>query len=397
MYELPAWHEAFAFTHGRQSINPSPVMFANVYGTYLADQAVRSRLIGVSSYSEGLAADLNMCIMLALASHNCTVTQAVTLYASFFFGASSATNVTQLMLLLEQSWSGDVYNNSAITLAYDLATATLQPNLGWRAQMYLYRATFDAAVRHRVDFDTDIKAYGLSALSDWPQAGPDWCIINFMGALEIEDPAQSDLDALISDLHELRKALNASIGLTVLQSQQPTLSLEDISSTAISDNAFLHAAANAALDKPKAAQVAFISFVLNHTHCPSVPCNYDWLGGMHAQDHPHLVPGPGPLADPDFYNSPLRSFTNQPERQVSALPGRWRVYAEIFYDNRLVMSYPSSSLKVGVDHTLVVVRIHAHLTGSCSPLFTVCPGIFQHSYRQHCVLLHEQAPAQQRH
>ena len=95
-YELPAWHEAFAFTHGRQAINPSPAMFANIYGTYVAHQAVRSRLVGVSSYSEGLAADLNMCIMLALASHNCTVTQAVTLYASYFFGARSAANVTQL-------------------------------------------------------------------------------------------------------------------------------------------------------------------------------------------------------------------------------------------------------------------------------------------------------------
>ena len=364
MYELPAWHAAFAFTHGRQAINPSPTMFANVYKTYLADEAVRSRLIGVSSYSEGLAADLNMCMMLVLASHNCTAVEAVTLYASYFFGAGASANVTRLMFLLEQSWTGDIYNNSAIASAYDLAIATLQPALGWRAQMYLYRATYDAAVRHRVLFDAAIKSYGLDALLDWPQAGPDWCLVNFMGALEIEDPDQSDLDALVSALIQLREALNVSIGLTVLQSQQPELSLEDIKSTAISDNAFLHAAANAAFHKSKAAQIAFIASVLNHTHCPSLPCNYDWLGGMDTQDHPHLITGVGPLLDPDFFKSPLRSFSNQPARFVAAQPERWRTYAEIFYDNRLVVSYPPSSLKVGVDHTLVVVLLHTCLKAS---------------------------------
>ena len=361
MYELPAWHAAFAFTHGRQAINPSPMMFANIYNTYLADETVRSRLIGVSSYSEGLAADLNMCMMLLLASHNCTALQAVTLYATYFFGAGAAANVTQLMLLLEQSWTGDIYNSSAIASAYDLATTTLQPALGWRAQMYLYRATYDAAVRHRVLFDADIKSYGLDALLDWPQAGPDWCVINFMGALELQDPGQSDLDALVSALGQLREALNGSIGLDVLQSQQPGLSLEDITSTAISDNAFLHAAANAALRKSKAAQIAFITSVLNHTHCPSLPCNYDWLGGMDPRDHPHLMNGVGPQLDPDFFKSPLRSFSNQPARDVAAQPERWRTYTQIFYDNHLVVAYPPSSLKVGFDHTLVVVRLRACL------------------------------------
>ena len=355
MYELPQWDAAFAYTYSRQAINPSPVMFSNIYNTFVSDEAVRSRLIGVSSYSEGLAADLNMCITLALASHNCTAAQAVAMYASYFFGSDAATNVTRLLFMLEESWTKSVYNNSDIHSAYDLATATLQPALGWRAQMYLYRATYDMALRHRVSFDADIQAYGMDALDDWPQAGPDWCLVNFISALEIEDPAQSDLDALIAALGELRQSLNASIGLTVLQSQQPELSLEDVTSVAISDNAFLHAAANRAFHKSKADQIAFIASVLNHTHCPTLPCNYDWLGGADARDHPRLLPGAGPLADPDFFKTPLRSFSNQPERDVSAQPLRWRTYAEIFYDNQLVVVYPPSSLKVGYDHTLVVV------------------------------------------
>lgn len=371
MYELPEWDAAYAFTYSRQAINPSPVMYSNIYGTYVADEAVRSRLIGVSSYSEGLAADLNMCITLALAAHNCTTMQAVMMYASFFFGPELKSNVTQLMFSLEQSWTGSIYNNSAIAFAYDLATSTLQPKLGWRAQMYLYRATYDAAVRHRVLFDTDIKAYGLSALEYWPQEGPDWCIINFMGALEIQDPAQSDLDELIAALSELRNELNASIGLDVLQSQQPELSLDEVTSSAISDNAFLHATAGKALHKSAADQITFIASVLNNTLCPSLPCNYDWLGGMNSFDHPHLLPGSGPSADPDFFKSPLRSFSNQPEHDVAAQPERWRVYAEIFYDNRLVVAYPPSSLKVGFDHTLVVVRLRACPCGHNSSSFTI--------------------------
>jgi hypothetical protein len=357
MYELPQWDAAFAYTYKRQAVNPSPIMFSNIYNTFVSDVAVRLRLIGVSSYSEGLAADMNMCMMLALASHNCTAEQAVAMYSSYFFGSDAAANVSRLLLMLEESWSRSVYNNSEISFAYDLATATLQPSLGWRAQMYLYRATYDKAVQHRVSFDADIKAYGIDALDDWPQEGPDWCLVNFMGALELEDPGQSDLDVLKKALGELRQLLNTSIGLNVLQSQQPELSLEDLTSVAISDNAFLHAAAKFAFHKSKADQVAFIASVLNHTHCPTLPCNYDWLGGMDPRDHPHLLPGPGPLADPDFFESPLRSFSNQPERDVSAQPLRWRTYSEIFYDNRLVLSFPSSSLKVGYDHTLVVVWI----------------------------------------
>ena len=380
MYELPQWDAAFAFTHSRQAINPSPEMYANIYSTYVADHAVRSRLIGVSSYSEGVAADLNVCLTLALAAHNCTAMQAVAMYASFFFGPELKSNVTELMFLLERSWSGGIYNNSAISSARDLSTSTLQPKLGWRAQMYLYRAAYDAAVRHRVLFHADIKAYGLDALGDWPQAGPDWCLTNFMGALELEDPAQSDLDELIAELGKLRKELNVSIGLTVLQSQQPDLSLEDVTSSAISDNDFLHAAAGAALRKSAADQVAFIASVLNHTHCPSLPCNYDWLGSMNALDHPHLLPGPGPSADPDFFKSPLRSFSNQPGRDVAAQPERWRVYAEIFYDNRLVVAYPPSSLKVGFDHTLVVVRLSAYL----SVRRFIFPDHFPLGLLQHC-------------
>jgi hypothetical protein len=372
MYELPEWDAAFRFTHDRQAINPSPVMFANIYSTYVEHEAIRSRLIGVGSYSEGVAADLNMCITLALAAHNCTVEQAVAMYASFFFGADSAANVTRLLFLLERSWNGGIVGNTAIVPAHALATAALQSKPGWRAQMYvlapsspsvfcnnitmyLYRATYDLAVRHRAVFHSIIRQYGVEALQYWPTMGTQWALENFVESLSIQDPAQDDLDQLIAALGELRQALNASIGLTVLQSQQPLLSLEDITSSAISDNTFLVAAATTALALPPAAQLTFIASVLNHTLCPSLPCNYDWLGGMHPHHHPHLLPGAGPLADPDFFSTPLRSFSSESERDVAATPERWRVYAEIFYDNRMVVAYPASSLKVGVDHTLVVV------------------------------------------
>ena len=157
MYELPEWDAAFRFTHDRQAINPSPIMFDNIYNTYVKHEAVRSRLIGVGSYSEGVAADLNMCITLALAAHNCTVEQAVSMYASFFFGADSTANVTRLMFLLERSWAGDIVKNPSIVPAYHLATAALQGKAGWRAQAYLYRATYDLAVRHRAVFHSVIR------------------------------------------------------------------------------------------------------------------------------------------------------------------------------------------------------------------------------------------------
>jgi len=65
MLPVPDWHFAWAFTAGRQMINPLPRHYGDVIRTF-QNRTFRKRVIGFGGYSEGAADDLNKMLFSAL-------------------------------------------------------------------------------------------------------------------------------------------------------------------------------------------------------------------------------------------------------------------------------------------------------------------------------------------
>jgi hypothetical protein len=70
-YSIPNWSFAWAMTHGRQAVNPMPLMHSNI-ATLRGNATFRPHLIGFGAYSEGANDDLNKCVWSAIGSNTST-------------------------------------------------------------------------------------------------------------------------------------------------------------------------------------------------------------------------------------------------------------------------------------------------------------------------------------
>ena len=196
-YPVPEWDRALAVTESRESINPRPTQFAWIAAQHLA----LTNGVGFSSYSEGCHDDVNKMLWSAVAwgddhpnpaslattvsptgavdvqgSNDAAGTGAVPRaaaaaavksrpssqvaadavydWANVFGSPLHASNITAIVLGLEQAWVGALETNTgiAVTLARVLAfELEMQPihAYNWRLQQVRYRAYYDAFVYAR--------------------------------------------------------------------------------------------------------------------------------------------------------------------------------------------------------------------------------------------------------
>jgi hypothetical protein len=159
---IPDWHWAWQFTHGREAINPMPL---------LSERIVRLRgngstpNYGVGAYSEGVADDLNRAIWSGIAADpRQSAAGLVEQYAQYHFHAAAAPAMQSALLGLEQNWIGDISTNRHIesTLLSLQAAERLTPPdellTNWRLQMYLYRGYYDAFVPGKIPARAAVRA-----------------------------------------------------------------------------------------------------------------------------------------------------------------------------------------------------------------------------------------------
>jgi len=359
-FPVPDWDVAYALTEGREVINPRPLD----YGSIFRLQAPYS--IGFLTYSEGCNDDVNKFIWSSLGwDPDKPVVEILREYSGYFISDRLRDDFAQAILSLEENWKGPlIANENVITTLEQFRSmeerVTPGELLNWRFQMGLYRAYYDAYVRARLIHEVDAQGRALQKLDrirsfgaalnpldiGEPPGGP----TSEVEPLELLDEAESILnEPLANQVAQGWRTRILELGEALFQSIHMQLAVERYQAEAVSRAANLDTLDAPLNDAPwlreQFAKIRAISSyaerrrgieqILERTN-PGPGGFYDDLGDLSQQRH--LVPGLGPLGDPEFRASALVGH-GYPEWSGAAVPVAWKRWAESLYDASLEMHY----------------------------------------------------------
>jgi hypothetical protein len=209
-FPVPYWDPAFAFTLGRECVNPRPMFFSRI----LHDTG--SFTNGFITYSDGVHDDVNKVLWSSLGwDRSADLNTVMTEYARVFFGQQVADSAAAGIFNFERNWEGPLATNGGVdanlALWQSLEKQSPQLNSNWRWQMCLLRAYYDAYTRHRLIYETAIENEANQKLLP-TGSGSGKSIEEALAVLKRADtqPIRPDLSKRIVDLCE---DLNKSIGL----------------------------------------------------------------------------------------------------------------------------------------------------------------------------------------
>lgn len=210
-YPVPWWDPAFSLTLGRECPNPRPTYYAYLHN-WLAPYTD-----GFISYSDGIHDDVNKVIWSARGwDPQVDVREVLRDYAKVFFRPDLAEPAADGILALEKNWEGPLAENGAVegTLSYWRALALKAPELksNWRWQLCLLRSVYDAYIRRRLLYETELEKEASASLARAREAGSESAMND---ARRILDRATTEPPApeLRRRIVELCDALFHSIGL----------------------------------------------------------------------------------------------------------------------------------------------------------------------------------------
>jgi hypothetical protein len=365
-YPVPGWDVAYAVTQARETINPRPQDQAKIFRLTSPDSA------GFITYSEGVNDDVNKFVWSGLGwDPGAEVSQILREYARYFIGWRVEDGFAQGLLALENNWRGPLMANAAVETTLQQfqemeRSATPQMLLNWRFQQALYRAYYDAYVRHRLIYETLLEQQARAKLE---QAGR-------VGSLLAMEQAQQVLNkALTEPVSVELRARVFELAEALYQSIRMQLSVDKYKAVAVSRGANLDTVdfplnnrvwldmrlseVRKLAQEPERLQA--IGGILNRTN-PGPGGFYDDLGNTARQ--PHLVDeGPGYDKDPGSYKSVRSGWAAfggaligrssldaiNPDGPAKFLqnPMEWWTYAQTRYETPLAMRYQGLDPKAG--------------------------------------------------
>jgi hypothetical protein len=346
-YPVPDWDVAYAVTEARECINPRPGGEAVIF------RHTQPYTIGFLTYSEGCNDDVNKMVWSALGwDPEAKVSDILSQYSRYFIGERYTDNFARGLLNLERNWQGPLLANARVetTLGQFRAMekkASPADLKNWRFQQALFRAYYDAYIRQRLIWETDLEAQAMEQLRAAPSNG----------SARAMDAAEKILNRAVTEhvkadwrerILELGEALFQSIGMQ--------LSVEKYRAIAVDRGACLDT-----LDFPlnnrrwlreRFATIRKLSSEQERLKAleeivqwpnPGPGGFYDDLGNPARQ--PHLVQGLSFAEDPGRLQSPRAGFeedlvVDEPD-EAAGLARRisWMDHAESLYDAPLRMHY----------------------------------------------------------
>ncbi|MGH9628505.1 MAG: hypothetical protein ACRD7E_09230 [Bryobacteraceae bacterium] len=359
-YPVPEWDAAFALTLSREPINPRPTDQSRIF------QRLHKHTIGFITYSEGCNDDVNKMIWSGLGwKHDTSVIDILRDYGRYFMGPDYAEGFAQGLLALERNWRGPALTNASIGTTLQQfqsmeRTATPQILANWRFQQALYRAYYDAYVRNRLIYETDLENRAMEKLRGAPETGT---LDAIREAEEILDRAEINRVAadLRSRVFELAEALFNSIRMQLSVEKYKAISvgrganLDTIDVPLNSRGWLKEQFARVRRLEDEDDRQKEIGKIVNWTN-PGPGGFYDDLGSLTRQRH--LVRGPGFVEDPQFFRSSLTFFDAGQQG-----PKSWWDQTITFYEQPLQMKYenldPAARYKVRVVYGAGPLRLRA--------------------------------------
>jgi hypothetical protein len=368
-YPVPDWDAAFALTEAREVINPRPLGQAHIF------RLLQQHAVGFIAYSEGCNDDVNKVVWSGLGwDPDADVLTILRDYSRYFLGPTYTDRFAQGLLALERNWEGPALTNGNIytTLQQFQAmeqAASPQDRLNWRFQQALYRAYYDAYVRSRLLYETQLEDQALGKLREARQTG----------SLAALDRAEAILDRAVTErpapdwrarVFELAEALYQSIRMQLSVPRYQAISVgrgANLDTIDVPLNSRLWLKQRFREIRPAATEterLRQIDALVNWTN-PGPGGFYDDLGNPSRQ--PHLVRGPGFATDPAYFVSSLAFFENLPVG-----PKSWWDQAIALYEGPLKMHYqgldPGAPYKVRVVYGAGPLRLVANDKFEIHPL-----------------------------
>jgi hypothetical protein len=368
-YPVPDWDFAYSLTEGREVINPRPRDETAIF------HAFAERTIGFITYSEGCNDDVNKIIWSTLGwDPETDVLEVLRDYSRVLVGAdpSDADRFAQGLLALEQNWRGPLLVNGSVETTLQQFRAMerrARPDLllNWRFQQALYRAYYDAFVRSRLIFETDLEEQAMARLRIARELGSHLAMEQAAAILDrsITNPPAADLRARVFALAE---ALFQSIHMQLSVPRYKAISVGrgatlDTIDAPLNNRTWLESQFDAIkkLDGEEARQKA-IDAIVNWTN-PGPGGFYDDLGDPGRR--PHLVMGSAYDQDPAFLHAPQTGFDMEPAWRRS-----WCRHAGALFGEPLKMRYAgldrSAAYKLRVVYTGDMFQVRIRLTANDS-------------------------------
>jgi hypothetical protein len=335
-YPVPEWDVAFALTQGREGINPRPLGMATIF------RAERQHTVGFITYSEGCNDDVNKIVWSGLGwDPDADVLTILRDYSRYFLGPKYEENFAQGLLALERNWTGPVLTNAGIltTLQQFRAlekTASPQDKLNWRFQQALYRAYYDAYVRCRFLYETQLEEQALGRLREAKALGAVLAMQEAEAVLDLAATKKTATDYR-GRVFEMAEALYQSIRMQLSVDRYQAISVGrganlDTIDAPLNNRAWLKAQFKEIrqLDT-EAERLRRLDEIVNWTN-PGPGGFYDDLGKVTSQ--PHLVSGPGFALDPEYRATPLMHFEERPAARLA-----WLDQGLMLFDAPLKLRY----------------------------------------------------------
>ena len=327
-FPIPDWHPAFALTEGREPVNPRPAATDRIF-RYLAPQTR-----GFVTYSEGVNDDWNVTQWFRLGWNPATPASEVAQdYARMFVGDMAFAAVP---LALESNWRGDPSANAGIDATLRLVGAIRPARWAdWRIDLYRYRATYVALVRHRLIAAKAAQGEAFWTLRQAPATGAEPAAVAARFAYARPEPAivaplRTDLTAIADRLWQ-RARMQLSVPRYGASHWERGANL-DRADIELNDRTVVEAEIAQALTRPDAAARLY---AIGDPWRARDMALYDDLGDPAAE--PHLVRGLGFDADPQSMESAIDGVADHIPDQG------WRMadlsYAEGLYETPVRLRY----------------------------------------------------------
>ena len=154
-FEKNDWHFAFATALGRESTNPRPNEYTQLYNL------TKDFVVGSVSYSEGINDDVNKALWSALDfDNNISTKEAVDDYCKLYFFGTDTDKISDLIFSLEDNWSGDPAENNGIDDTYLSFKSIYNENKilseNWRFLQLLLLSSCNKLIRDRRIFELNL-------------------------------------------------------------------------------------------------------------------------------------------------------------------------------------------------------------------------------------------------